>query len=142
MNNTRNTQPEVLRHSEQTAALAYGARVRAARKRAGLNQRQMAAVTGISQTMISHIESQRRVVTIPELLKIAAGLGATIGTLTGTSPVRDRLTYAARSEDPQATATLQDRLAFYLEMDAHFADRRGHHQQQEPDSARRHRTHA
>ena len=101
-------------------ALAFGLRVRAARERQGWTQRRLAAESGISQPMIARIESQERTAKVPELIKVAAALGTTLGDLTGESPVRDRLVYAARTSDNAAADAMKDRLAFYLEMDAYF----------------------
>ena len=103
-------------------ALTFGPRIRAARERQGWNQRRLATQADLSQTMVSHIEGQNRTANVPELLKIAAALGTTLGDLTGGSPVRDRLVYAARTSDNATAEAMKDRLAFYLEMDAHFED--------------------
>lgn len=103
-------------------ALTFGPRIKAARDRQGWNQRRLAAEAGLSQTMLSHIEAQKRTASVPELLKVAAALGTTLGDLTGGSPVRDRLTYAARTNDDATAEAMKDRLAYYLEMDAHFED--------------------
>lgn len=105
-----------------STAPAFGQRVRAARTRARLDQRELAAASGVSQAEISRIETDKKSPTIPELLKIAAGLGTTLGVLTGESLVRDRLTFAARTTNDATAEVMKDRLAYYLEMDAHFAD--------------------
>lgn len=103
-------------------ALTFGPRVRAARDRHAWDQRRLATEAGLSQSMVSNIETQKRTATIPELIKIAAALGTTIGDLTGESPVRDRLVYAARTTNNANAEAMKDRLAYYLEMDAHFED--------------------
>ncbi|GAB7002618.1 hypothetical protein JCM18899A_00890 [Nocardioides sp. AN3] len=103
-------------------APTFGPRVKAARDRAHLDQRELAAASGVSQSALSRIENGSKTPTIPELIKIAAGIGTTLGDLTGQSPVRDRLVYAARTTNDAAAEAMKDRLAFYLEMDAHFED--------------------
>ncbi len=105
-----------------TSAPAFGHRVKAARTRGRLDQRQLAVASGVSQAEISRIENDKKSPTIPELLKIAAGLGTTLGALTGESLVRDRLTFAARTTNDATAEVMKDRLAYYLEMDAHFED--------------------
>lgn len=101
-------------------ALTFGTRIRQARERQGWTQRRLASEAALSQTMVSHIEAKKRPATIPELLKIAAALGTTLGDLTGESPVRDRLLYAARTNEDTRAEEMKNRLAYYLEMDAHF----------------------
>lgn len=102
-------------------ALTFGPRIRAARERRGWKQRPLAEASGLSQPTISRLEAQQgRAASIPELIKIAAALGTTLGDLTGESPVRNRLVYAARTDDDAAAEEMKERLAFYLEMDAYF----------------------
>lgn len=95
-------------------------RIRAARLRQGWDQRKLESESGVSQSTLSRIESGKRVPSMPEILQLAAALGTSLGSLTGQSPVRERLVFAARTQDDQAAEALKDRLAFYLEMDAQF----------------------
>lgn len=104
------------------SALTFGQRVEAARRRGGLTQRDLGAVSGLSASTINRVETAKKSPSIPELLKIAAGLGTTLGALTGESPVRDRLTFAARTTNDATAEDMKDRLAYYLEMDAHFEE--------------------
>ena len=101
-------------------ALTFGPRIRAARERRGWKQRALAKASGLSQSTLHRLESRDRTATIPELIKIADALGTTLGDLTGESPVRGRLVYAARTSDDAAADEMKERLAFYLEMDAYF----------------------
>lgn len=103
-------------------ALAFGPRIRAARERKGWKQRPLATASGLSQSTLQRLETQERTATIPELLRIAAALGTTLGDLTGESPVRDRLVYAARTSDDTAAEQMKERLAVFLEMDATFEE--------------------
>ena len=103
-------------------ALTFGPRIRAARERRGWKQRPLAKASGLSQATLHRLETQDRTATIPELIRIAAALGTTLGDLTGESPVRDRLIYAARTSDNTAAEEMKERLALYLEMDAYFDD--------------------
>jgi transcriptional regulator with XRE-family HTH domain len=60
-----------------------GERVRRARERVGLNQRQLAALTGISQPTISRVESgERSALVVTELYRIAMATGTTVTALT------------------------------------------------------------
>ncbi|TPG17044.1 helix-turn-helix domain-containing protein [Pedococcus bigeumensis] len=101
-------------------ALTYGPRIRAARERRGLKQRPLAVASGLSQPVLHRLEAAERTATVPELIRIAAALGTTLGDLTGHSPVRDRLVFAARTNDDAAAEEMKERLAYYLEMDAYF----------------------
>lgn len=101
-------------------ARTFGPRIKAAREHRGWNQRSLARASGLSQSTLQRLETLERTATIPELIRIAAALGTTVGDVTGESPVRDRLVYAARTSDDAAADAMKERLAFYLEMDASF----------------------
>ncbi|MEV0583164.1 XRE family transcriptional regulator [Nonomuraea sp. NPDC050310] len=88
-----------------------GQRVRAERERAGLNQRELAAQTGLSQPTLARIElGTRTKVTIAELDTVAAALGIPLADLTRGNPVRSRARVAARigrPDDEAATVAIQ-----------------------------------
>ena len=74
-----------------------GARIEQARVAAGLSQRALADVTGISQSTLSRVISGQRVAKIPELVTIGWATGATMAELTGTGSVAERAEGAARA---------------------------------------------
>jgi transcriptional regulator with XRE-family HTH domain len=61
--------------SEYSAALAK--EIRRRRLAAGLSQNKLAALAGVSRTMLTHVEREMRLPTVEMLFRIAAGLGTT-----------------------------------------------------------------
>jgi DNA-binding XRE family transcriptional regulator len=100
-----------------TDALALGDRIREARKRRGVSQRDLAQSSGVSVSLIRKVEQgERNDTRMPTLRKLAVALGVTTTTLLGDppapgpaedragpawGPVRDALTH------PQAMADLE-----------------------------------
>lgn len=62
------------RSRDQAIAEAFGERVRAVRRDAGMTQEKLAEATGLHATFISNVERGYRVPTVPTLLRLAAGL--------------------------------------------------------------------
>ena len=96
---------------------AIGERVERLRNDLGLNQRQAAERSPISQATWSRIESGQKTPNLGEVLGIAATLGCFISTVLGHGEIQDRLQTAARTSDPSAdgAAAAMDELGFYLE---------------------------
>ncbi|MCW2877340.1 MAG: helix-turn-helix protein, partial [Sphaerisporangium sp.] len=82
-----------------------GARVRRERERAGLTQRELADLTGISQPTLARIElGSRPRLTIAELDRLATAMGVPLRELTSGSPVRSRVRIAARMAEAPTEA--------------------------------------
>ena len=58
-----------------------GKRIKAARKKKGYTQENLASVTGISQPHIGHVEVGKSKVALPALIKIANALDTTVDAL-------------------------------------------------------------
>jgi transcriptional regulator with XRE-family HTH domain len=97
-----------------------GRRIEEARTQMGMSQRDLANETGISQPVLSRIESGQRHATNTELVVIAASLGTTVGRLLGTSFVADELMCAGR-DNPES---MLEHMAYYFEVADHL-DRLG-----------------
>jgi transcriptional regulator with XRE-family HTH domain/Zn-dependent peptidase ImmA (M78 family) len=99
-----------------------GERIRRTRERVGLNQRQLATLTGISQPTISRVESgERSTLAVTELQRIALATGTTVTALTREPDRGDRILTAARiaaAGDPTATEAAASAAAELLELDA------------------------
>lgn len=77
--------------------MRVGDRIRLARQRVGLNQRELAALTGLSQATISRVEAgARSALTVTELHRIATATGTTVTALRKDTDRRDRMLTAAR----------------------------------------------
>jgi len=102
--------------------VGLGERIRRARERVGLNQRQLATLTGISQPTISRVESGgRSTLAVTELHRIAMATGTTVTALTGDTDGEARILTAARiaaTGDPDAASTAASAAAELLELDA------------------------
>jgi transcriptional regulator with XRE-family HTH domain len=65
----------------------FAARLKAARKAAGLTQKKLAALAGVSQTTITFWETARRPVSMVDFIAVADGLGVPAASLLpGTPP--------------------------------------------------------
>jgi Zn-dependent peptidase ImmA (M78 family)/transcriptional regulator with XRE-family HTH domain len=99
-----------------------GGRIRRARERVGLNQRQLAALTGVSQPTISRVESgERSALAMTELHRIAMATGTTLTALTSATDPRGRILTAARiaaTGNPAADSAAASAAAELLELDA------------------------
>src|SRR5829696_8327193 len=78
-----------------TRAAEIGARVAAARRRAGMTGSQLGEAVGLRKDQISKIESGKRRLDVGELPGIAAALGVSVRHLVG-QPERPGLAMAAR----------------------------------------------
>lgn len=58
-----------------------GKRIKAARKKKGYTQEELASITNLSQPHIGHVEVGRSKIALPALIKIANALGTTVDAL-------------------------------------------------------------
>jgi transcriptional regulator with XRE-family HTH domain len=86
-------------------SISIGARVKIFREKLNMTQPQASERAGISQATWSRIENERKIPSAGEILGLSWALGVPFDTILGKSPMRDRLTFAARSS---ATATASD----------------------------------
>ncbi|MFI6070809.1 helix-turn-helix domain-containing protein [Actinoplanes sp. NPDC051343] len=98
-------------------SINVGALIDKAREAAGLSQRALADVTGISQPTLSRIISGDRVAKLPEVVAIAWATGHTVAQLTGVGAVADRAQCAARATNGSGMAEMRDALLHFLELD-------------------------
>jgi transcriptional regulator with XRE-family HTH domain len=94
-----------------------GALIERARAAAGLSQRALADMTGISQPTLSRIISGDRVAKIPEIIAIAWATGHTVAQLTGAETVADRVECAARATNDSGMDGMRQALLHFLELD-------------------------
>lgn len=99
-----------------------GELVERARVAAGLSQRRLADVTGISQPTLSRIISGDRVPKMPEVVLIAEATGYTVAQLTGASTVADRVQCAARATNDAGMDRMRETLLHFLELDDYLDD--------------------
>ncbi|WBQ06262.1 helix-turn-helix domain-containing protein [Kribbella sp. CA-293567] len=97
-------------------------RIEAARKAAGLSQRQLAEMAGIAQATLSRIEQDIRPAKMNEILALAWALGCPASELMACSGVRDRLECVARATEQSGMETMRGELGHYLELDAYLED--------------------
>ncbi|MCQ9339563.1 helix-turn-helix domain-containing protein [Corynebacterium phoceense] len=101
---------------------AVGARINEALVSTQLSQRALADRTGLAQSTLSRIVNGTRTATMPELVRIAAATGTTVGLLTGTSDAPARVQYAARSTNGSTMTTLRDKLISFVEINDYLTD--------------------
>ena len=94
-----------------------GALIERARAAAGLSQRALADMTGISQPTLSRIISGDRVAKIPEIVAISWATGHTVAQLTGVATVADRVQCAARATNDSGMEGMRQALLHFLELD-------------------------
>ena len=99
-----------------------GALIERARLAAGLSQRALADVTGISQSTLSRIISGQRPVKMPEVVAIAWATGLTVAQLAGTGTVADRAQCAARATNDCGMGQMREALLRFLELDDYLSD--------------------
>lgn len=92
-----------------------------ARAAAGLSQRALADMTGISQSTLSRIISGDRVPKMPEVMAIAWATGHTIAQLTGVGTVADRVQCVARATNNSGMERMREALLHFLELDDYLA---------------------
>jgi transcriptional regulator with XRE-family HTH domain len=96
-----------------------GDRIKSYRELAKKSQRDLEAMTGISQTTIARIETGNRTVKSYELSAFAAALGCPESSLMEHHPLRERVQFAARTTDAGVPnqEPVKDFLFDLLEMD-------------------------
>ena len=99
-----------------------GLLIERARRAAGLSQRALADVTGISQSTLSRIISGDRVVKLPEIVAIAWATGHTVAQLTGAGTVADRVQCVARATNGSRMDGMRQALLHFLELDDYLDD--------------------
>jgi transcriptional regulator with XRE-family HTH domain len=99
-----------------------GARIERARTAAGLSQRALADVTGISQSTLSRIISGDRVAKLPEVVAVAWATGHTVAQLTGSGAVADRVQCVARATNDSGMEGMRHALLHFLELDDYLDD--------------------
>lgn len=99
-----------------------GALIERARVAAGLSQRALADVTGISQPTLSRMISGDRVAKLPEVVAIAWATGHTVAQLTGTGTVADRVQCAARATNGSGMEDMRQALLHFLELNDYLDD--------------------
>jgi len=103
-------------------ATIVGARVERARAAAGLSQRALADMTGISQPTLSRIISGDRTAKVPELAAIAWATGVMVTELTGPGTVAERAQCAARATSDAGMDAMREALLHFLELDDYLSD--------------------
>jgi transcriptional regulator with XRE-family HTH domain len=99
-----------------------GSLIERALANAGLSQRTLADVTGISQSTLSRIISGDRVAKMPEVVAIAWATGHTVAQLTGARTVADRVQCAARATNDSGMDRMREALLHFLELDDYLDD--------------------
>jgi transcriptional regulator with XRE-family HTH domain len=99
-----------------------GVRIERARASAGLSQRALADITGISQPTLSRVVSGQRTAKMPELVAIAWATGATVAELAGTGTVTERIECAARATNHADMDGMREALLHFLELDDYLSD--------------------
>jgi transcriptional regulator with XRE-family HTH domain len=98
-----------------------GVRIERARAAAGLSQRALADMTGISQPTLSRVVSGQRTAKIPELVAIAWATGATVAELAGTGTVAERVECSARATNHADMDSMREALLHFLELDDYLS---------------------
>jgi transcriptional regulator with XRE-family HTH domain len=99
------------------AMAEVGTLIERARAAAGLSQRALADLTGISQPTLSRIISGDRAAKIPEIVAIAWATGHTVAQLAGAESVADRVQCAARATNDSGMDGMRQALLHFLELD-------------------------
>jgi transcriptional regulator with XRE-family HTH domain len=98
-----------------------GARVERARAAAGLSQRALADIAGISQPTLSRIISGDRTAKMPELVAIAWATGVMVTELAGLGTVAERAQCAARATGDSGMEGMHEALLHFLELDDYLS---------------------
>ncbi|MFF0532468.1 helix-turn-helix domain-containing protein [Nocardia amikacinitolerans] len=102
--------------------MTIGQRIERALNAAGLSQRDLAAVTGISQPTLSRTISGERVAKMNELVAIAHATGVMLAELTGNSRVAGQVQCAARAANGAAMDSMYEQMLRFVELDAYLDD--------------------
>jgi transcriptional regulator with XRE-family HTH domain len=97
-----------------------GALIARALATAGLSQRDLAKVTGISQPTLSRIVSGDRVAKLPELVTIAWATGHTVAQLTRVATAADRVQCAARATNDSDMEEMRQTLLHFVELNEYL----------------------
>jgi transcriptional regulator with XRE-family HTH domain len=103
------------------ATAGVGVRIERARAAAGLSQRALADVTGISQPTLSRVISGHRIAKMPELMAIAWATGVMATELAGTGTVAERVECAARATNQADMDGMREALLHFLELDDYLS---------------------
>ena len=98
-----------------------GVRIERARVAAGLSQRTLADVAGVSQPTLSRVISGQRTAKMPELMAIAWATGVTVAELTGAGTVAERAECAARATNHADMDVMREALLHFLELDEYLS---------------------
>lgn len=99
-----------------------GRRIAERRMEAGLSQRDLENLTGISQSTLHRIESGGRPARMDDVISISWALGCPVEAILDENPVRDRVLVASRANTTTAdAAAVKKKLTQFLEMDAYLA---------------------
>ncbi len=98
-----------------------GVRIERARVAAGLSQRALADIAGISQPTLSRVVSGQRTAKMPELVAIAWATGVTVAELAGTGTVAERVECAARATNHADMDRMREALLHFLELDDYLS---------------------
>ena len=98
-----------------------GARIERARVAAGLSQRALADVTGVSQSTLSRVISGQRAAKMPELMAIGWATGATVAELAGIGTVTERAEGAAGATNHSDMDGMREALLHFLELDDYLS---------------------
>jgi transcriptional regulator with XRE-family HTH domain len=98
-----------------------GVRIERARAAAGISQRALADMTGISQPTLSRIISGQRPAKVPELMAIAWATGVTIAELAGTGTVAERVECVARATNHSGMEGMREALLHFLELNDYLS---------------------
>src|SRR5215472_3664949 len=98
-----------------------GLRIERARVAAGLSQRALADMTGMSQPTLSRIISGDRMAKMPELVAIAWATGVVVTELAGPGTVAERVQLAARATGDVGMEGMRESLLHFLELDDYLS---------------------
>lgn len=108
-------------------SVSIGKRVKMFREKLDMTQPEASERAGISQATWSRIENGRKIPTAGEILGLSWALGVPFDTVLGTSPLRGRLKFAARSSatatdsDEELIAEIQEEMVFLAEFAVELA---------------------
>ena len=102
--------------------IAHAERILNAQNQAGLSQRQLAEISGISQSTLSRIISGTRIPSVPELLALAVATGLPFPTLANVEQASDRAQFAARATGESTMGEMKSALESYLNLSAFLDD--------------------
>jgi transcriptional regulator with XRE-family HTH domain len=108
-------------------SISIGKRVKIFREKLGMTQPQASERAGISQATWSRIETEQKIPTAGEILGLSWALGIPYDTVLGKSPMRDRLTFAARSSaattasDEELITEIREEMIFLAEFASELA---------------------